>query len=325
MDLCGACGTEGQRTPHVARELMLGLHDQFTYAECGSCGALELVDVPADMSRYYPAAYYSYADVQPNSSREKLKLFVKGRLVAKILASNGRSMGFAARMGERGLKGNPRGSEWINPLKGLVAAGIHVGDSFLDVGCGSGHLLNALWASGMRSIAGIDPFLPQDAKPGRVPIYRETVFTHQGQYDSILFNHSYEHLEKPVDVLKATANLLKPGGHVILRIPVADSYAWRTYGVHWYQLDTPRHIFIHTRKSMKHIAEASGFELKDVWCDSYYMQFTASELYKREIPLADQNKQEYFTRTQIEEFARRSEELNAANDGDQATFLLRCP
>ena len=325
MDLCGACGSEGERNSHLARELMLGLHDEFTYAECGTCGALELDAIPADLSRYYPSAYYSYADVQPNSLREKFKMFVKGRLAASILASNGRSMAFAATIGGRGLRGNPRGREWINPLKGLVAAGVHKDDSFLDVGCGSGHLLNALWAAGMRSIAGIDPFLPADAKPGRVPISRETVFTHQGEYDAILFNHSYEHLEKPVDVLIATAKLLKPGGHAIIRIPVADSYAWRSYGVFWYQLDAPRHIFIHTRKSMKNIAEAAGFQLKDAWCDSYYMQFTASELYKKGIPLADQANHPYFTPQQIEEFSRQSEELNAGGDGDQATFLLRRP
>ncbi|HLK14037.1 MAG TPA: class I SAM-dependent methyltransferase, partial [Fimbriimonadaceae bacterium] len=239
MDVCGACGTEGKRTAHRARELMLGIHDEFTYAECHACGALELVDIPEDMGRYYPAAYYSYADVQPRSAREKLKLFVKGRLVASVLSSEGSTMDFAASIGGKGLKDNPRGREWINPLKGLVAAGIRQDSAFLDVGCGSGHLLNSLWASGMRSIAGIDPFLPEDAKPGRVPIYRETVFTHKGAYDAILFNHSYEHLEKPVDVLVATSRLLKPGGHVIIRIPVADSYAWKHYGVCWYQLDAP--------------------------------------------------------------------------------------
>ena len=41
--------------------MMFGLRDQFLYGECESCHSLQLLDLPTDMSRYYPPGYYSFA------------------------------------------------------------------------------------------------------------------------------------------------------------------------------------------------------------------------------------------------------------------------
>jgi len=38
-----------------------GLRDEFRYLECGACRCVQLVDVPADLSKYYPPNYYSFA------------------------------------------------------------------------------------------------------------------------------------------------------------------------------------------------------------------------------------------------------------------------
>src|SRR2546428_4329197 len=59
MDECKICGNQADNRRHVAREMMFGLRDQFAYLECAKCGCLQLLDVPSDMSKYYPADYYS--------------------------------------------------------------------------------------------------------------------------------------------------------------------------------------------------------------------------------------------------------------------------
>lgn len=56
---CNICGNDKGNRQHEAREMAFGLRDKFTYLECGSCGCLQLLNIPADMSRYYPGDYYS--------------------------------------------------------------------------------------------------------------------------------------------------------------------------------------------------------------------------------------------------------------------------
>src|ERR1700722_13550952 len=63
--VCEICNSTGGKIHHV-REMMFGWGDEFEYLECPACGCLSLVDVPADLSKYYPESYYSM--VPGNSS-----------------------------------------------------------------------------------------------------------------------------------------------------------------------------------------------------------------------------------------------------------------
>ena len=55
---CAVCNNVEGNFLHEVR-VMFGSRDPFTYTECGHCGCLWLVDVPADMAKYYPTEYYS--------------------------------------------------------------------------------------------------------------------------------------------------------------------------------------------------------------------------------------------------------------------------
>ena len=57
---CCICGSELTQTT-IAREMMLGTREEFTYGLCTSCGAMQLLDVPSDLGRYYPREYYAFA------------------------------------------------------------------------------------------------------------------------------------------------------------------------------------------------------------------------------------------------------------------------
>src|SRR5712692_4013534 len=48
---------------HVAKEMMFGFRDAFDYFQCAECGCLQIARFPDDMSRYYPASYYSLGRV----------------------------------------------------------------------------------------------------------------------------------------------------------------------------------------------------------------------------------------------------------------------
>src|SRR5262245_13065920 len=70
-------------TVHSAREMMLGLRDQFHYGECDGCGSLQLLNVPEDLGRYYPADYYSLQPRPRPSATVRLIRRLRAEAVAR--------------------------------------------------------------------------------------------------------------------------------------------------------------------------------------------------------------------------------------------------
>ena len=128
--------------------------------------------------------------------------------------------------------------------------------------------------------------------------------------------------------MKKFYELLKPDRYVLIRIPVAASYAWRHYGVNWVALDAPRHLFLHTVRSIRLLSKQAGFKVVDIEFDSTEFQFLGSEFYLRNIPLKDRSlylknpQNSIFSEKQIQEFKDKAIKLNEENDGDQACFYL---
>ena len=117
----------------------------------------------------------------------------------------------------------------------------------------------------------------------------------------------------------------------MIRVPTVTSWAWRSYGVDWVQLDAPRHLFLHSLQSMNTLAEQQGFKLENVVYDSFAFQQWGSEQYKKDIALHDENsyavspEKSPFSSADIREFEEHSKKLNESKSGDQAAFYLRKP
>ena len=122
--------------------------------------------------------------------------------------------------------------------------------------------------------------------------------------------------------------LLKSNKFVLIKIPVASCFAWRHYGVNWFALDAPRHLFLHTIKSIQFLSKQTGFKVSDIEFDSTENQFIYSELYLKDIPLVDSSKylkdshRPIFSQKKIEAFKAKAKELNKNNNGDRACFYL---
>jgi hypothetical protein len=140
-----------------------------------------------------------------------------------------------------------------------------------------------------------------------------------------MFNHSFEHMDEPLQVFRHIYKVLNKGCYALIRIPVADSFAFRKYGADWVNLDPPRHFFLHTTNSITHLAGQSGLQLKETIYDSLQFQFYGSELYKRNMTLVDYDKglhKDVFTKKQMRSFRAEAKRLNQINDGDWACFYL---
>ncbi len=197
------------------------------------------------------------------------------------------------------------------------------------MGCGLGDRLLELAKDGLRNLTGIDPFIKTDLHyESGVRVWKRELSEFEGCFDFIMLHHAFEHMPDPAAALGHLHRLLRPGSTLLIRIPVADSWAWRHYGVTWFQLDAPRHLFLHTRESMERLAERAGFRIREVIHDSLIDQFIYSEQYRRGIPLYAEGSWELdpdngmFSEAELDEFRHRTRELNAGGEGDQACFYL---
>lgn len=307
---CQACGnTRGHRL-YYPREMLFGTGEEFEYLECGYCGCLQITEIPADLGKYYPNSYYSYTG-------RRLKHYPDWMMSLREKRSR-------AFVGEGGLLGRfiAYFSKENEHFPWVRNAGGNLDWRILDVGCGTGKLILQMHRDGFRNIAGLDAFIEQDIDYGNgVRIHKSHLADFQGTYDFLMLHHSFEHMPDPLGALRDLRRLVSPEGCVLIRLPLADSYARRRYGVHWFAWDAPRHLFLHTVKSMHVLAEKAGFRISKVVYDAWQQQFAAEDRIhhglKPEVP-----KMQKVTPAESKAIARKVKELNDLRDGDQAGFYL---
>jgi SAM-dependent methyltransferase len=313
---CRICGNAEGNRPFDVREMMFGTREVFRYVLCAECGCLQIAQIPADLSRFYPRGYTSF---RPEPLR---------RFANPVRAVLRRARYRRAVLGAGGLAG--RLLHALAPKRSLAflrPAGLRQDSRVLDVGCGSGELLHILREIGMPNLLGIDAFLERDLSyPNGLRIVRGTIDDAPGEWDAVLFNYSLEHMPDTTGALRSAAARLAAGGVVVARIPVVDSAAWERFGVHWVNLDAPRHLCLHTRKSFAIAAARAGLAVERTVSDSDDFQFRGSEWYRRGIPLeAPKETRDVFTRAQRRAWRREADQLNREGRGDLATFTLRKP
>ena len=312
MKPCKACQNATGNLTHVAREMMLGRRTEFGYQECARCGSLQIQEVPPDLANYYPSSYYSFQ--KPGA----LKSFLKRQWASHTY----RHSSLIGRLLSVPLGENPS-------LAALRQLNLQPHTAILDVGCGSGDLLLDLASLGFQHLRGVDPYNSEEIRFNGIIIWNTELSAVPEQFDLIMFHHSLEHMEEPRQVFRDTAKLLKPGGTVLIRVPVAGCFAWREYQRDWVQLDAPRHLFIPSAKAIQILADEFGFTLVRTVYDSTEFQFWGSEQYKQDVSLSDKESHQkkpvnlLFPNQIIREYRRRAEELNRQAQGDQACFFLQ--
>ncbi len=321
---CRVCGARVEPA-FVAREMMLGLRDAFEYVECIECGCLQIASLPDDMDRYYGDAYYTHTqsakgrarDVLPVGGSERSRGVRIGRALRRFRTRIRLRAGTPGRL----LPGRRHGRiGWIRRTE------TDLDDRILDVGCGSGRLLWRLHAMGFDRLTGIDERLETSGRSiAGLRFECVSLEHHEGRYRLVMAHHSFEHMRDPVAAFSAFGRLVEPGGHLVLRTPRADGWARRHYAADWVQLDAPRHLHLHTRRSLERLAADAGFRVIDEVDDSGPFQIWGSELYRRGIPLVDAGPGGRRILGVAERLAARVEarRLSRAGLGDQACFYFR--
>ena len=119
---------------------------------------------------------------------------------------------------------------------------------FLEIGCGSGYLIEELSRRGKGTYHGIEP-IPSEAEKAVTRLKKS--FPEQNNFrliqnkkiedadiaerslDFIYSNHVFEHLENPLIMLNKAKKWLKPGGSLIIICPNVEGYFPQKNLVSW--------------------------------------------------------------------------------------------
>ena len=304
---CAICGAAGDGRLFTAREMLLGTRHRFVYAECAQCLSLQLVNPPPDLARYYGDAYYSLKpgprDAEEPRWRKKLLagLLVDSRLPGgRLLATM--------------LQGTYPLGHWSR------ISGVRRSDAVLDVGCGHGALVRRMRRWGFTNLVGIDPSVREELSVPGLIIRRAQLTDIDARFDLIMLHHVLEHLPDPASTLVLAARRLRPGGRILVRVPLAASHAATRYGADWFQLDPPRHLAIPSLRGFERLVGRTGLTIRRREFDATALTFEMSELYRRDVSFTSvPDVEARVARSSFRSLARR---LNRTGGADSGAFVL---
>lgn len=245
---CPHCGAASAETLWTGREHEYAhtTDEEFAFLRCASCGLVRLNPRPAisELGRIYPSDYYAYNLL---SGAAEGALSVTDR--AKRRMYQGRFRALVDRLGPR------------SPVR------------VLDVGCAdgrlldwytAGHLGNRLETHGIElNEAAADTARRRGHRvvTGRFEIDQEL---EAGAFDLILASHVIEHVEDPELFARRAAELLAPGGLLVVATPNWSSADAVRFRGHWGGNHFPRHWTLYDERTMRSLAEAVDLDLEKV-------------------------------------------------------------
>lgn len=248
---CNLCGERNEEELFYRGDLWLGLSGKFRMVRCKTCALIYMNPRPTlqAIGYYYPSSYLLYHMPHLDRNLPPLVRWEETRRLnkrAKVVTTHKKS------------------------------------GRLLDIGCASGQFLNQMRSWGNWDLAGLElsPTAAQEARER----YNLAVTT--GRFQEIDFEDNYfdvvtlwdvvEHLHNPVNDLCRVAQILKPDGVVVLRIPTIDSLGAKLFGQYWIGYELPRHLYIFSRQTIKRILAKAGLQIKTEYV-LYGSDFTFAE------------------------------------------------
>jgi SAM-dependent methyltransferase len=136
--------------------------------------------------------------------------------------------------------------------------------SLLDFGCGNGWFLKEMQKRGWKTTGyEVDSSYARElSRAIGVPVLsgEEELRARAGAFDLVTLNFSFEHLDRPRDVLRLVADCLRPGGSIYLSVPNIESLEARLFSRRWFHLDPPRHISFFSKAMLSQALVEAGFD-----------------------------------------------------------------
>ena len=310
---CPICNEDARNCLRFfTKEMMHGTRIRFEYISCTNCTCLFINEIPPNLKEYYNNYYTADKHFIAITTLKRYLWAIRSYLtiiglysIVSILRSNSIL-------------------RWISNIN------IHLTDPILDVGCGNGDILYEFSKHGFKQLHGVDPFPPD--KTSQIfnwQFVKGDIFSiYNKKFKLIMFNHSLEHTFEHYKILEKANELLSENGTILIRMPIVNK-AFEDYKENWVQLDAPRHLLIHSKKSIDLLCSKLGLEIYKTIFDSTEFQFMGSVQYKNNIAYYDHNsykvnsKVNMFSPADQSKYMDLAKKYNRLGMGDQAAFFIK--
>jgi SAM-dependent methyltransferase len=133
-------------------------------------------------------------------------------------------------------------------------------DTVLDFGCAGGALIAALPGARRIGVEINDVARESAVREYGIEAYRDLADVPDGVADVIVSNHTLEHIAAPYDALRQLRPKLKPGGRLVLVLPIDDWRALRRYD----PTDINRHLYTWSPMNIGHLLDEAGYVPEDI-------------------------------------------------------------
>lgn len=321
MSICPICKNDTDRILNV-KEMVQGTREIFRYGLCSHCQTLFLLpeDIPDNLAKYYEDydALSSINSFQITGLNKKIKNVLIYPYYRYIMLNNNWISKALYSILE------PRLSLGLRALSGMIPS---IDAQILDIGSGSGFLVQTLVEFGFVNTVGCDPFIKSDLVfNNKAKILKMDFLNLTGKFDVITLNHSFEHFPNPFEAAAKIDELLKVGGICILRFPNFDSIEFRKFQEHWWGIHAPRHFFIYSRKSLENIFKNTNLSICNSYCDSQWYNYIHSYEYSLDIDhnssISATNGGGLWIKEDINYWSKKAKKANDKLVGDWIVYYL---
>ena len=254
---CDLCGSMLHKLVFINHDRMFPeIEGEFKVYQCQNCG-LSFLNQPDQevLKKHYSAFYPVYSGL--DGITPSRKIFTLVETLYHYIQKNG-SVGF---LGAFKFLFLPF-SSYFRTVK-VVENG-----KYLDIGCGTGCFPLVMKYLGMNPY-GVEPIsfnqeLAQNYLLNISNCTLEEAGYKDEYFDFITLNHVFEHVPNPSQTMEEIYRILKPGGYLVIAVPVSDSLASKVFGKYWAQLDTPRHLYLFSTSVLKKYAKKHNFDVLEI-------------------------------------------------------------
>lgn len=309
--VCKVCHNVQDNKIHLVQERVLNNGKVFRYLECGRCKSWMMID-NVELSECYPSNYNPYEKESQNGCIDK----IRNKILFEIII----------RLKHRVFPQVLQIEKFDILLKRMCGTRIKKNARILDVGCANGIWLDEIYNMGWKNITGVDLYIPEEKmrhKKWRF-VSGEIFDLYHEKYDFISLNHSFEHMENPLSVLKKINDLLTDNGLCMISIPLVGGDAYVEFKEYYCQLDAPRHLYVLSKKAMRYLCRKAGLHIEYISYDSNEGIYELSEGYRKtNLSHGDLIRKPCISSRKREEYKKRAYQSNITGKGDQAIFYIR--
>lgn len=206
----------------------------FRIVRCPSCRLMAVENVPDDLAPYYAQGYFTgdvaldgYIDYELDKEVTKKTYVHYVEVIEKLL-------------------GKSKGAKMF------------------EAGCATGFTLQIAKERGWEVVGNdISEYAVAKARAKGLDVHIGTTETEPKDktYDAVVMHDVIEHVKNPSATLKASSDILKQGGVLVITTPDAGSLWARIMGKRWHAFVPPQHLFYFQARHLAKLLEQQGLSV----------------------------------------------------------------